>query len=268
MRQLLRISGRDGSVVWESPPIEPCVPVPRVIDDDRHPPRVLVSLDRRITALDAWTGARQATFGGALAPRDVASIAVADITSDGTPDLIVSVLERGVFGLDGATGKRLWSALPPEAGHKPRELTMRWEEPIGLTEIDGDGVPDAIVMSYRGYFLALSGATGVRLWDAAIDGRPASRITLGPVNDDDVPDVIFSVLTGALMCLDGKTGKQLFTLRDTASMPAALVVDPEAAAEFSEHDARRFTPRRKPGPRARLLHVANDATVRLAPLPR
>ncbi|MCA8969138.1 MAG: hypothetical protein KDC95_05120 [Planctomycetes bacterium] len=126
---------------------------------------------------------------------------IGDVDKDGTPDFVVSHIQRQprpqptlmtIRALSSKTGKGLWS------------YRMTWETLSSLVQVEdmtGDGVPDVLfgitnsrINDWVGYVACLDGVTGRKLF--SIDGPERtssfgySVASLGDVNRDGVHDFI------------------------------------------------------------------------------
>jgi outer membrane protein assembly factor BamB len=132
--------------------------------------------------------------------------AIADIDGDGHVEIVVGVmwLKGGsgrVLALDAKTREVKWSAEVPGCVQS---------EPA-LVDLNGDGVLDAIVTSWRGdkSVHALSGKDGKLLWKFEASGDMYHGVSVFRAGGE--LRIAFATCAGDVYALD-KTGKQLWTL--------------------------------------------------------
>ena len=136
-------------------------------------------------------------FTPADAPGGV-RVAVADVTGDGTPDLIAGTGPGGalVRVIDGATRANVFSLIPFEVGFTGGMF-------VAAGDLNGDGFADLVItpdVTGGPRVKIVSGADGSVLADFfGIDDpafRGGARATLADVNGDGVADLIVSAGTG------------------------------------------------------------------------
>ncbi len=190
-------------------------------------------------------------------------IRVGDIDEDGVEDLAATLSRSG-------TPARI-RLLSGKTGGEIRTFSVPADSVFSLTatgDLDDDGVPDLAMAGARetdstegdvsipGYVqelvLAVSGATGLTLWEQA--GDPNARFALSvaagdDVNDDGAADLLFGhigpdALVGEVRILNAKTGALLDTIppphdSDSFGTRAAAMGDlnGDAAADYFVTDA-------------------------------
>lgn len=141
----------------------------------------------------------------------------ADLTGDGTPDLVIASWGGEVAVYDVRNNALKWSV---------NLKTLYGERIFGhaaLGDLNNDGVPDVVVGGYqRGGLYALNGKTGASLWAAPAHPvfqyeQPganylfASGPTLADVNGDARPDVLVAMAgTDPAVLAYSSTGTQLW----------------------------------------------------------
>lgn len=123
--------------------------------------------------------------------------AVADYRGIGRNDVAVNNWDdRSIVLIDGQTGEILWR-------HETTEANMGG---VAEYDLDGDGLPDVMSLSFDGYLYALRGMDGRLLWKAAIHEGGWSIPVVANLNDDGVAYVLLTSALGRLHVLDGRTG--------------------------------------------------------------
>jgi len=123
---------------------------------------------------------------------------VADYRSIGRNDVAVNNWDdRSIVLIDGQTGEIVWR-------HETEEANMGG---VAAYDLDSDGLPDVMSLSFDGYLHALRGIDGRLLWKAPIDGGGWSVPVVANLNGDGVPYVMVTSAAGRLHVLDGRTGR-------------------------------------------------------------
>ncbi|MBI4617824.1 MAG: PQQ-binding-like beta-propeller repeat protein, partial [Planctomycetes bacterium] len=92
-----------------------------------------------------------------------------------------------------------------------------------LGDLDGDGVPDAVVGSSDRKIHAVSGRTGRGLWGYETGSAVYARPALGDLDGDGVPDAVVGSCDNKLHAVSGRTGQKIWaytTLGWVISSPA------------------------------------------------
>jgi outer membrane protein assembly factor BamB len=173
---------------------------------------------------------------------------------DGTPTILSAKQVQGSATLTlsvlDATGKAVWS-LDVEPGSIPvnARLDAYTGDPLGFTDLTGDGLPDIGVAAKKGGAFALQaidGATGQVAWTASLADVdhvvPVSPgATLGQVTSATrtIPGDLLAIGPAnagtALTLLDGATGKVVWTVKGALPAGAAMAfVDAQAAGDLNK----------------------------------
>ncbi|MBI2901048.1 MAG: PQQ-binding-like beta-propeller repeat protein [Planctomycetes bacterium] len=187
------------------------------LDGDGVPDAVVGSLDGKLHALSGRDGARiwEAAAGG----EEVYSPCLADLDADGVPDAVAAADDAGVVAVSGRDGRRLWRFQA--GGSKPFPAPKpgtRASPAAAAADLDGDGVPDAVVPTITSRVVALSGRDGKLLWEFAAEGL--ASCALADLDGDGVPDCVAGSGGGKLTALSGRDGKVLWKT-DTGRIEAA-----------------------------------------------
>jgi len=138
--------------------------------------------------------------------------AVADFRGIGRHDIAVNSWDdSSIVVIDGSTGEVIWrhaTGAPNMGG-------------VAAYDLDGDGLPDVMSLSFDGYLYALRGRDGRVLWKAPLDKGGWSIPVVTDLNADGVPYVIVITAVGQLHVLDGQTGKEHWSPQVTGEMKVA-----------------------------------------------
>lgn len=139
-------------------------------------------------------------------------VETADLTGDGTPDVIGAEYSNNhfdepsrVYAVDGQSGATLWTYLLQDG---VRSMT--------LGDLNQDGVQDVIAgasagtTTVDGRVHAIDGVTGTSLWTFPV-GATIQDVTLGRLNPDAVPDVVLGSFDDRVYAIDGSSGALLWS---------------------------------------------------------
>lgn len=209
---LYAVNAEDGSILWKVPsrggPLDASTAIADVDGDG----------DLEVLAADSATGdvfCLEGRSGKTVWTRRLPSgtdspPALADLDGDGALEIVVGTMwgrdGRGrVCALQAATGRGLWQAEAPGCV----------QSAPCLVELDGDGVLDVVVTSWRGdrAVRALSGKDGAVLWSHIMPGDKKSSgsyhgVSLARVKGETV--LIATACAGSVQALDRK-GRALWT---------------------------------------------------------
>jgi outer membrane protein assembly factor BamB len=183
-----------------------------------------------------------------------------DVSGDGRPDVLAAAAEdRLVMLLDGANGEQIWNFSGSGSSYKQGDLcypSARWVHLV--SDIDGDGLPDMVVVSGSGdqcpkddrfEVIALSAMTGEKLWEYVHDEdyhglkdgtRASSPVAVVDVNKDGAGDIAIVDDHNALYVINGLTGSVIRTEKlDVFGAIWNLMVVPDISGDGIE-DAIAF----------------------------
>ncbi len=141
--------------------------------------------------------------------------AVADLTKDDKPELILGDYSGTLYVLKGETGDTLWTF---NAG-------SYIGSPVSVGDLNDDGYCDLVfTSSYKVFALRHDGGI---LWQYNIPGYAQSfrGAALSDVDNDQLPDVIFGTSSGLVIGLKGSTGLPLWTVDLAAHYGNVLEID-------------------------------------------
>lgn len=191
---------------------------------------IVAAHDKSVYAIDGATGAKlwNYTAGEYYVWSAVVTSPPVDVNGNSNSDVLVATNERLVIMLDGAKGKPLWSFNTTDASYKQGSAcSMSVRSAHYVSDIDGDGVIDAVVVAGTGdncaqkdrvSVLALSGKTGAQLWEYAKaqdyhglkDGtKSASPVVILDFNKDGIKDVGIADEQSTLRVINGKDGSEI-----------------------------------------------------------
>lgn len=132
---------------------------------------------------------------------------VADLDSDGKPELIIASYDGLVYAIRAHDGSLLWKADPNE-----RYIMS----PTSVVDVDGDGSLEVIVASDR---VTVINADGTIRYSHRVEGFPirswgVSRgVAVADLDGDGGPDLAFTNGQGHLKVMRGHDGKLLYTFK-------------------------------------------------------
>ncbi|MDW8344668.1 MAG: PQQ-binding-like beta-propeller repeat protein [Verrucomicrobiae bacterium] len=138
--------------------------------------------------------------------------AVADLDSDGSPDVVVGDDEGKVWCLSGRHGVPLWVSRTGDAVQAP---------PV-VTDVNRDGVLDVIVGSTDQNMYAFDGRDGRRLWMAVTKGAILGPAFVRDVDNNDEAEVIFGSDDGTIYALRAADGRLQWKFPTGSRIQSAL----------------------------------------------
>ena len=117
-------------------------------------------------------------------------------------NVFVATTAGKLFCLAGDDGHEIW--------RKPFEAAGPVFGAIILRDVNGDGVPDAIIAGGEGAVYAVSGVTGTGLWTNAVAGRIESCVALGRVGTNEF--VLVGSAGGTLAAFGLRRGEALWNV--------------------------------------------------------
>lgn len=158
-------------------------------------------------------------------------VGVADLTGDGSLDLVATSLQGNVIAIDGASRNRLWDDL------MITELTLTSEYPFPfvLGDVDGDGASDVIASTNQGEIRAYSGAGSQQkarvLWtySSTDNTDEIGALALADIDKDRKADILFVTPDRKINIVNGATGTELWS----SGRPGAERMTPPLVADLS-----------------------------------
>ena len=123
-------------------------------------------------------------------------------------NVFVATTAGKLFCLAGTDGHELWR-WPFDAGSAIYGAIL-------VRDLNGDGIPDAIIGAGNGLVAAINGATGTGVWTNNIDGRIESAIALGRIGTNEV--VLVGTANEKLYCFDLRRGELLWQVEAGAPL--------------------------------------------------
>jgi len=120
----------------------------------------------------------------------------------GCRDFVLVSADNGYVYAVSKNGKLLWKF---KCGSHPKALA--------LFDLNGDGVPDAIVGSESDYLYAISGKNGKLLWKFKTGSWVISSPAIGDINGDGKVEVVVGSDDGNLYAISGENGKLLWKFK-------------------------------------------------------
>ncbi|MBN2491606.1 MAG: VCBS repeat-containing protein [Planctomycetes bacterium] len=202
------LNGEDGSLAWKfksrGGPIDTSILIHDVNGDQKLEVIFGDSARGVLFCLDG-AGKEVWTFQGQSGTDSPA--AAADLDGDGTVEVVYGTMKvrRGgarVNVLAGKTGQLVWSVEVP--GHVQSEP--------GLVDVNGDGVLDVLVTSWRGddRLRALSGKDGTELWHFEVGDWVYHGVSFHDFDRDRRPEIVVADRKGSVWLLAGETGKPVW----------------------------------------------------------
>lgn len=147
------------------------------------------------------TGSSSTVFGGCVA-------GPGDLDGDGVPDVVIgarfTASQQGeVTAWSGASGQLLWILV----GAPSQQIGFSL---AAAGDLDGDGVGD-VISGRIGGAVAISGATGLALYQVASVGTPSAVAGGADVDLDQVPDFVLGIpIHNTAWVVSGANGALLF----------------------------------------------------------
>ncbi len=166
------------------------------------------------TAAPGWTAAQTGGFG-----------AVADLTGDGTPEVVQSL--SGSLYVYSTAGTLLWNYNIAGASQSGVPV---------LADMNGDGVLD-IGVSRNGGYTVVNGSSHTLLWSASTGGNQIYGSTGADLNGDGTTEILYAD-SAAFYIFDGATGTTLSSqtsysgTQATLSSPVVVDYDGDGNAEI------------------------------------
>ena len=117
----------------------------------------------------------------------------------GQPSLIYAADDAGLLTCLDGTGRKVWQAQLNAASS--------WSATV-VCDLDGDGAPEVVQTDEKGTVWALNALTGKVLWQAGVQGKPASP-AVGDIDGDGRPERVLVTGKGTVTAL-GPRGNALW----------------------------------------------------------
>jgi hypothetical protein len=118
--------------------------------------------------------------------------------------LVLIGTERGLIALNANDLKPLWRVATDEDA--PRGL-------LTSTDLDGDGVPDAVMVTRRGRTVAVNTTNGKIMWYST-GATDAASAAFADLDGDGAPDVIVAAGPSFAAGFSGRSGEMIWKAED------------------------------------------------------
>ncbi|MCG8606194.1 FHA domain-containing protein [bacterium] len=139
-------------------------------------------------------------------------VAVTDLNGDNSHDVVVYTAQNNVIVFHGESFDRLWFSAESEAFE---EGTL--SQQMALGDLDGDKLPDLVLLSPRGRLRALKGTgdrhgRGLELWAIPTPRHSytLASLSLADFNNNGTQDVLVTTDTGSIQIREGMTGETIW----------------------------------------------------------
>lgn len=154
----------------------------------------------------------------------LAGLAVADLRGDGSADVIVTDVRNDLVQVILTVDGNFQAPVGSATGDDPRA--------VGVGDIDGDGVPDVVVLNRAAASLSLflnDGSGGLSTW-VTLDGvgRGAQKLVVADLTDDELADLVTGDVAGVSVRLNQGEG--------AFAPPVPLVADRVNTASIGSGD--------------------------------
>lgn len=152
-------------------------------------------------------------------------VGVTDLTGDGIPDFVVTSIQGNLITIDGQSREYLWfDKLAPKPVLKPRH-----KYPFILTDLQGDGLTDVLVMSASNEIRAYAGSGKDKSPDLIWQYNSHSpfnypTFVLADFTKDRINDLVLQLSSGIFLILNGKSGLAETSADLAAALPTSLPV--------------------------------------------
>ena len=226
-RYVYTFSGKDGSVLWQSPIFDHYLLASSpLVDLNGDGEMDFVAVDNHAVAraysIKTHTLLWEQTVGYGVE----ATPAIGDVDGDGLPEVVFSLIDSGGIRVLNNDGSLLWvSTVWPYFYTSPT-----------LVDVDGDGLVDVVNMdSIDHTAIAFRGTDGVELWHTVLPNTTWSQAAMvtADIDGDAKPEVLAGSDIG-LYSLDAKTGKieWLFPADRIRREPRIADIDADGKAEI------------------------------------
>lgn len=128
--------------------------------------------------------------------------ALADLDKNGTMDVVVGDELGTLYALDGASGKRLWSATTGTNEYEAKGFVGA----AAIVDVGGDGSDDVVAGARDGILTAYRGSDGKVLWQHQYGSGIHASPSVADFDHDGKPEVLAAWSYGQIAILDGRTG--------------------------------------------------------------
>lgn len=193
---------------------------------------VIAAHDRSVYLVNGASGEKLWTYTASEYYEWIAVVSSSslDVNEDGNPDVLAATNERFAIMLDGETGKQVWNLTIANSQYEPLSLCYPSTRSVKIvSDIDNDGLPDAVIVSGTGDecpkddrfgVVAIGTKNGEKIWEydhnedyhGLKNGvKGSSPIAIVDANHDDIDDIIIVDDHNVLYAINGLTGNEIET---------------------------------------------------------
>ncbi len=253
--RLRALDGESGAEIWLSPILGDVISGPPVVADLNGDGLrdVAICVHSGIIYL-GYSYVNEMDWKRVAAGSPIRAIPSA-LRDDGTSDVLVGTEDGKVIMVDGRTAQiakvfDFNEEISKATGNSYSGLSIR--SPIAVADFNHNGVPDLLIGSTNGLYLAVEGSALTRLWHEQLDANHYSVMDIlapavGKINDDEVEDAAL-ISNNMIKVITGTTDpKQRKSVSWEYNLDTDLFVAPATLADLQKDGSQDVLVGRRDG---------------------
>jgi len=197
-REIVAVSGVDGSLVWMNSSVLNSDATDIAIGDFNSSPGLEIALSQNdgiIFVIDC-----NGTQIWSIRPSTrnyFDSIAVADINDDGLQDILFGENDGGngaLFAIDGRNGSIIWEF---------RQHSTRYSDSVAIADLDNDGEIEIITLGREAEQIVALAKNGTEIWNYNLNFRSEGSISIADYDADGFKDIFIGDRDGKVTIVNG-----------------------------------------------------------------